>query len=71
MTILYDSKKENCMAKEFNMNWGSKTQDSLGSQIDKQQSQSYETDILDARDIMVSEDEMNDVLDTLNVDEDR
>ena len=59
------------MAKEFNMNWGSKTQDSLGSQIDKQQSQSYETDILDARDIMVSEDEMNDVLDTLNVDEDR
>ena len=59
------------MAKEFNMNWGSKTQDSLGSQIDKQQSQSYETDILDARDIMVSEDEMNDVLDTLNVNEDR
>lgn len=59
------------MAKEFNMNWGSKTQDSLGSQIDKQQSQSYETDILDARDIMVSENEMNDVLDTLNVDEDR
>lgn len=59
------------MAKEFNMNWGSKTQDSLGSQIDKQQSQSYETDILDARDIMVSEDEMNDVLDTLNIDEDR
>lgn len=59
------------MAKEFNMNWGSKTQDSLGSQIDEQQSQSYETDILDARDIMVSEDEMNDVLDTLNLDEDR
>ena len=50
------------MAKEFNMNWGSKCQDSLDSQIQEQMNHEYDADILDTREFMVSEEEMNDIL---------